>query len=98
MAQRCGIGEKDTFARLTEPTCHRFFEEADTRTRVRAFFEAPSRHFARSIALPPMLAEELWQWRRRTNYRGDGDRVFCFQESGGVYRPDWFKGRASTGL
>jgi integrase len=45
----------------------------------------------RSIALPPMLAEELWQWRRRTNYRGDGDRVFCFQESGGVYRPDWFK-------
>jgi integrase len=45
----------------------------------------------RSIGLDPTLAEELWQWRRRTNYRGDGDRVFCFQESGGRYRSNWFK-------
>jgi integrase len=45
----------------------------------------------RSIALPPMLAEKLWQHRRTTSYKADQDRVFCHAERGSVYRSEWFK-------
>jgi integrase len=46
----------------------------------------------RSIAISPSLAEELWQWRRRSPYRADGDRVFCHPEAGSVYRYETFAG------
>jgi integrase len=44
----------------------------------------------RSIALPPSLAEELWQHRRASAYQGDDDRVFCHAEKGTAYRGDEF--------
>jgi integrase len=44
----------------------------------------------RSIALPPTLAEALWQWRRTTKFQGDDERVFCNQKTGGVYREEHF--------
>ena len=44
----------------------------------------------RSIALSPALAEELWQWRRTTEYQGDDERVFCNQGTGGEYREETF--------
>jgi len=37
---------------------------------------------ARTLALGPKLAEELWQHRRRTAYSGDDERVFCHPEKG----------------
>ena len=48
----------------------------------------------RSIALSPGLAEELWQWRRETKFRGDDERVFCNQETGGEYRRGALRGGA----
>lgn len=44
----------------------------------------------RSIAVPPGLAEALWQHRRTTAYKADGDRVFCDQQKGSVYRYETF--------
>jgi integrase len=39
----------------------------------------------RSIAIPPGLAEALWQHRRTTAYKRDGERVFCDPGKGSVY-------------
>ena len=39
---------------------------------------------SRSVAIAPALAEELWQHRRSSDYRADGDRVFCNPERGTV--------------
>jgi Phage integrase family len=36
----------------------------------------------RTIALDPVIAEELWQHRRRSRYQGDSERVFCHPEKG----------------
>jgi integrase len=44
----------------------------------------------RSIALPPTLADALWQWRRSTKFQGDDERAFCNQKTGGVYREERF--------
>ena len=44
----------------------------------------------RSVALPASLAEALWQHRRRSNFQGDDELVFCHQERGGVYRAEAF--------
>jgi integrase len=44
----------------------------------------------RSVALPPSLAERLWQRRRSSPYRGDTDRVFCHPDAGSVYRYETF--------
>ena len=44
----------------------------------------------RSIAIPPALSEQLWQWRRVSNYRGDDERAFSNQKTGGVYREEHF--------
>ncbi len=44
----------------------------------------------RSIAIPPGLSEQLWQWRRVSNYRGEGERAFCNQKTGGEYREEHF--------
>jgi integrase len=38
----------------------------------------------RSVAIPPRLAEELWQHRRRSSYQGDGERVFCHPTRGSM--------------
>jgi integrase len=45
----------------------------------------------RSIAISPKLAEELWQHRRRSNFQGDDERVFCHPERGTIYRAETFK-------
>ena len=42
----------------------------------------------RAIAISPALAEALWQHRRRSNFQGDDERVFCHPERGSVYRED----------
>ena len=39
----------------------------------------------RVVAVPARLAEELWQHRRRSNFRGDDERVFCHPEIGSEY-------------
>jgi hypothetical protein len=39
----------------------------------------------RSVALPPLLAEELWQLRRASSFQGDDERVFCDPQTGGPY-------------
>jgi integrase len=53
----------------------------------------------RSIALSSALAEALWQHRRRSNFQGDDELVFCHPERGTVYREDVFaeKFRAALG-
>jgi integrase len=45
---------------------------------------------SRSIAVPPMLAERLWQHRRMTAYGADTDRVFVDPERGTMYRYETF--------
>jgi integrase len=45
----------------------------------------------RSIALPPRLAEELWQHRRRSAFQGDDERVFHHPKTGGPFPPDKFR-------
>ena len=52
----------------------------------------------RSIALSPTLAEELWQWRRETNYQCADERVFCNQGTGGEYREEHFAASFRTAL
>lgn len=44
----------------------------------------------RSIAIPPSLAEALWQQRRRTSYQGEDELVFCHPDRGTVYRAEPF--------
>jgi integrase len=44
----------------------------------------------RAIALPASLAEALWQHRRRSNFQGNDERVFCHPERGSVYREHVF--------
>ena len=44
----------------------------------------------RSIAIPASLAEALWQQRRRSNYQGDDELVFCHPDRGTVYRAEPF--------
>jgi integrase len=45
---------------------------------------------SRSIAIPPALAERLWQHRRTTTYGDDTNRVFVNPEKGSVYRYETF--------
>lgn len=53
--------------------------------------DAKTEEGVRSIAIPPMLCEELWQHRRRSVYDSDGDRVFAHPETGGALRADAFR-------
>jgi integrase len=39
----------------------------------------------RVVAVPAPLAEELWQQRRRSNFQGEDERVFCHPELGCEY-------------
>jgi integrase len=43
------------------------------------------------IAIPGTLAEALWQHRRRSNFQGDDERVFCHPTCGGRYRAETLK-------
>jgi integrase len=52
----------------------------------------------RTIALSPTLAEALWQRRRASAFQGDGERVFCHETTGGVYRASVFAEALSTAL
>jgi integrase len=52
----------------------------------------------RSIAIAPTLAEELWQHRRRSNFQGDSERVFCHQDRGSVYRAETFQAHLNDAL
>ena len=52
----------------------------------------------RSIALPRRLQEELWQHRRRSNFQGDAERVFCHPERGTVYRAETFQPALAVAL
>jgi integrase len=45
----------------------------------------------RSIAIPPTLAERVWQHRRTSSYKGDAERVFCHSDRGSVYRYERFE-------
>ena len=45
---------------------------------------------SRSVALSPALADRLWQHRRTSSYKGDGDRVFCHPQAGTIYRYETF--------
>jgi integrase len=45
---------------------------------------------SRSVALPPALAEHLWQHQRTSAYKADSDRVFCHPDAGTVYRYETF--------
>lgn len=47
--------------------------------------DSKSEEGVRSIALPPRLAEELWQHRRRSPFDGDDERVFYSPKTGGPY-------------
>lgn len=44
----------------------------------------------RTIALVPALAEALWQQRRRTNFAGDGEYVFCHPQLGSKIGHEWY--------
>jgi|SRR5581483_3807674 len=52
----------------------------------------------RSIALPGSLAEALWQHRRRSNYQGEDEFVFCNPERGTAYHADAFTERFRAAL
>jgi integrase len=52
----------------------------------------------RSIALPAVLAEELWQHRRQSAYQGDGDRVFHHPDTGGPFPPADFRDAFNAAL
>jgi integrase len=51
----------------------------------------------RTIALAGSLAEQLWRWRRLTDYAGDGERVFV-SPAGGIYRAETFKDGLTAAL
>lgn len=44
----------------------------------------------RSIAIPPSLADALWEHRRRSHYQGDDELVFCHPDRGTIYRAEPF--------
>ena len=45
----------------------------------------------RAIAIPPTLAEELWQHRRGSNFSAHDERVFCHPKTGGPLDPADFR-------
>ena len=51
----------------------------------------------RTIALGKVLADELFQHRQRTLFKGDDDRVFCHSLTGGPLDPGRLRGDAEGG-
>jgi integrase len=66
------------------------WRDVDLVENVLRVLDSKTEEGVRSIAIPPGLAEELWQWRRTTNYRGDDERAFSNQKTGGAYREEHF--------
>lgn len=60
--------------------------------------DSKSEDGVRSIAIPPMLAEELWQQRRRSLFNGDGELVFSHPERGTTYSADTFRDALDAAL
>jgi integrase len=52
--------------------------------------ESKSEAGRRRIAIPPSLAEALWQYRRSASYQGDDDFVFAHPRLGNPVDPDWY--------
>jgi integrase len=52
----------------------------------------------RSIAVSKMLAESLWQHRRRTRFQGDDEFVFCHPERGTCYDATSFREALNAAL
>lgn len=52
----------------------------------------------RSIAIPPSLAEALWQHRRRSRFQGDERLVFHNPDRGTVYRAETFAAQFAAAL
>ncbi len=52
----------------------------------------------RSIAIPPSLAEALWQHRRGSSYQGDDELVFHHPDRGTIYRAETFADQFSAAL
>jgi len=52
--------------------------------------ESKSEAGRRTIAIPPSLAEALWQYRRSSNFKGDDEYVFAHPRLGYKLAPDWF--------
>jgi integrase len=55
--------------------------------------DSKSEHGRRSIAIPPGLAEALWQYRRGSAYQGENDFVFAHPRKGSRLDADWFGGQ-----
>ncbi len=60
--------------------------------------DAKTEEGIRSIAIPPTLAEQLWQHRRTSAFNGDDELVFCHPERGTVYREHLFAEQFRTAL
>jgi integrase len=52
--------------------------------------ESKSEEGERSIALPPLLAEALWQHRRSSAFKGEDELVFAHPERGSRIDHEWY--------
>jgi integrase len=60
--------------------------------------ESKTEEGERAIALPPALQEVLWQHRRRSEFQGEDERVFCNPRTGGPYLGKTFKAALEEAL
>lgn len=60
--------------------------------------ESKSEEGERAIAISPVLAEELWQHRRRSAFQGDGELVFCHPKRGSKINHEWYAGEFRSAL
>lgn len=74
------------------------WRDVDLVENVLRVVDSKSEDGIRSIALPPLLAEELWQLRRRSPFQGQDELVFCHPERGTVLRPDQWQPLFQTAL
>jgi hypothetical protein len=52
----------------------------------------------RTIAIPPILLDELERHYQRTPFKADDDRVFCHARRGGVYSAEMWRPLFDTAL
>jgi integrase len=60
--------------------------------------ESKSEEGERSIALPPTLAEALWQHRRASAFKGEDELVFAHPERGSRIDHEWYAGEFRKAL
>ncbi len=60
--------------------------------------ESKSEEGERSIALSPMLAEALWQHRRRSSFQGEDELVFGHPTRGTKFNHKWFAAEFRSAL